>query len=81
MLRGLIGLGPRVNQVVEENVLPIAVRVRGDETEAIEVRAHRLLFARERQARAPAIQSHGNASVSVGGGNVFQRPVVRRAIR
>ena len=62
-------------------MLPIAVRVRADESETIEVRTHGLVFARQRQARALAIQSHGNASVSVGSGSVFQRPVMRRAVR
>ena len=80
-MRGQLGLRPGVSQVVQVEVLPVAVGVRRNKAEAIEVRAPGLMFVGQRQHSAFAVEGNSDAAFSAGArGRLFQRPVVRGAV-
>ena len=79
IVRSLLPEG--VTEVIEINVLAVAVNPRRDKAEAVELRAGRLVAWRHVRAHGIAVQRHGDSPVAVGGGGiVFERPIMRRAI-
>src|SRR2546425_252019 len=75
-------LRARVGQIVEVDLLAIAIDPGGDEAEPVEMRACRLVTLAQREPHYLLVERDGDFTpTSGGGGRIFQGPVVRLPVR